>query len=189
VKTGRDAFHGVPNSITRWGRCGNRPYRKKWTGMSVARRLFRFGRPACISQHLCPKKLNGNLRIQFPRRLFDRIRRVLPDPASRRFHATRPKPQSRKPAWLPFYTGGDSSLQSDLSAFIFRLPCGQQREQPHRANPTDLRHPCGTTDALITPKRSGIKPFSASTADASLRLARDLHPQHSNLKFDALLLS
>ena len=27
----------------------------KWTGMSVARRLFRFGRPACLSQHLCPK--------------------------------------------------------------------------------------------------------------------------------------
>jgi len=26
----------------------------KWTGMSVARRLFRFGRPACVSQHLCP---------------------------------------------------------------------------------------------------------------------------------------
>jgi hypothetical protein len=29
---------------------------KKWTGMSVARRLFRFGRPACVFQHLCPKK-------------------------------------------------------------------------------------------------------------------------------------
>jgi len=33
----------------------------------------------------------------------------------------------RKPAWLPFYTGGDASLQLVLSAFIFRLPCGQQR--------------------------------------------------------------
>jgi hypothetical protein len=39
----------------------------------------------------------------------------------------------------------------------------------HRANPTDLRHPCGTTDALIVPKHSGIKPLSNSTADASLR--------------------
>ena len=39
----------------------------------------------------------------------------------------------------------------------------------HRANPTDLRHPCGTTDALIVPKHSGIKPLSDSTADASLR--------------------
>ena len=26
----------------------------KWTGMRVARPLFRFGRPACICQHLCP---------------------------------------------------------------------------------------------------------------------------------------
>lgn len=119
---------------------------------------------------------NGNLRIQFPRRPFNRIRRVLPDAASRHFHATRLKPQSRKPAWLPFYTGDDSSLQSDLSAFIFRLPRGQQREQPHRANPTDLRHPCGTTDALIVPKHSGIKPFSASTADASLRSSAGFEP-------------
>ena len=47
---------------------------------------------------------------------------------------------------------------------------GNKGEQPHRANPTDLRHPCGTTDALIVPKHSGIKPLSASTADASLRL-------------------
>ena len=65
--------------------------------------------------------------MQFLRRSFNRIRRALPDTASRRFHATRPKPQSRKPAWLPFYTGGDSSLRLVLSAFIFRLPCGQQR--------------------------------------------------------------
>ena len=26
----------------------------KWTGMRVARPLLRFGRPACVSQHLCP---------------------------------------------------------------------------------------------------------------------------------------
>lgn len=112
----------------------------------------------------------------FRRRPFERIRRILPDTASRRFHATRPKPQSRKPAWLPFYTGGDSSLPSDLSAFIFRLPCGQQREQPHRANPTDLRRPCGTTDALIAPKRPGIKPFSVATADAALRSDAGIAP-------------
>ena len=143
----------------------------------------------CLST-LMPGKLTiGNLRIQFPRRPFDRIRRVLPDAASRRFHATRPKPQSRKPAWLPFYTGGDSSLQPDLSAFIFRLPCGQQREQPHRANPTDLRHPCGTTDALIVPKHPGIKPLSASTADASLRSAWELHPYLTDFQAAALLLS
>ncbi len=128
--------------------------------MSVARRLFRFGRPACISQHLCPKIKIGDLRIQFPSAgpligFAASCRTQLPDVS------TRPgeKPRSRKPAWLPFYTGGDSSLPSDLSAFIFRLPCGQQREQPHRANPTDLRPPCGTTDALIVPKHSGIKPF------------------------------
>ena len=29
----------------------------KWTGMWVARPLFRFGRPACVSQHLCPEKI------------------------------------------------------------------------------------------------------------------------------------
>ena len=79
----------------------------------------------CLSTPMPDENKNGNLRIQFPRRLFDRIGRVLPDTASRRFHATRPKPRSRKPAWLPFYTGGDSSSQSDLSAFIFRLLCGQ----------------------------------------------------------------
>ena len=121
----------------------------------------------CLSTPMLEK--NRNLRIQFSRWHFDRIRRVLPDATSRRFHAIRPKPQLRKPAWLPFYTGGDASLQLVLSAFIFRLPCGQQREQPHRANPTDLRHPCGTTDAPIVPKHSGIKPLSDSTADASLR--------------------
>ena len=30
----------------------------KWTGMRVARPLLRFGRPACVSQHLCPIKWN-----------------------------------------------------------------------------------------------------------------------------------
>src|SRR5215475_10525084 len=30
---------------------------QKWTDMRVARPLFRFGRPACVSQHLCPKKM------------------------------------------------------------------------------------------------------------------------------------
>ena len=86
---------------------------------------------------------NGNLRIQFLCRFFNRIGRVLPDTASRRFHATRPKPQSRKPAWLPFYTGGGSSLRSVPSAFIFRLPCGQQRSitPPYESNqpPSPLR--------------------------------------------------
>ena len=110
-----------------------------------------------------------NLRIRFVHWSFCRICRVLPDAACRRFHATRPRPQLRKPAWLPFYTGGDASLQLVLSAFIFRLPCGQQRSITPPANPTDLRRPCGTTDALIVPKHSGIKPLSDSTADASLR--------------------
>jgi hypothetical protein len=40
----------------------------KWTGMSVARRLFRFGRPACVSQHLCPEK-NPVLELHQPLRL------------------------------------------------------------------------------------------------------------------------
>lgn len=39
---------------------------EKWTGMRVARPLLRFGIPACVSQHLCPKIKIGNLRIQFP---------------------------------------------------------------------------------------------------------------------------
>ena len=63
------------------------------------------------------------------------------------------------------------------SAFIFRLPCGQQREQPHRATPTDLLGPCEALDALVVPKHPGIKPLSDSIADASLRSARDLNPQ------------
>ena len=32
--------------------------RRMWTGMRVARPLLRFGRPACVSQHLCPQKRN-----------------------------------------------------------------------------------------------------------------------------------
>ena len=122
-------------------------------------------------------------------RPFDRIRRVLPDAASRRFHATRPKPQSRKPAWLPFYTGGDSSLQPDLSAFIFRLPCGQQREQPHRANPTDLRRPCGITDALIVQCTQGLSHFRPRLRTRLCVQMRASNPQPSNSKFDALPLS
>jgi hypothetical protein len=53
---------------------------------------------------------------------------------------------------------------------------GSKEGLPHRANPTDLRHPCGTTDALIVPKHPGIKPFSASTADASLRSDAGIAP-------------
>src|SRR5688500_11841601 len=34
--------------------------REKWTSIRVARPVFRFGRPACISQHLCSK---GKLRV------------------------------------------------------------------------------------------------------------------------------
>ena len=39
-----------------------------WTGMRVARPLFRFGRPACISQHLCPEKWNPVLELHPPLR-------------------------------------------------------------------------------------------------------------------------
>src|SRR5580658_24956 len=28
----------------------------KWSGIRVSRPVFRFGRPACFSQHLCPRK-------------------------------------------------------------------------------------------------------------------------------------
>jgi len=104
----------------------SRSFSEGWSSITVSRRVFLLGRQACISQHLCSRK-RGNLRIRFVHWSFCRICRVLPDAACRRFHATRPKPQLRKPAWLPFYTGGDSSLQLVLSAFIFRLPCGQQR--------------------------------------------------------------
>ena len=47
----------------------------------------------------------------------------------------------------------------------------------------------GHADAPVAPKCPGIKPFSASTADASLRLMRDLHLQPSIYQIDALLLS
>lgn len=148
----------------------------KWTGMRVVRPLLRFGRPACISQHLCPRKGFENLRIQFLYQSFDRIRRVLPDTASRRFHATRPKPQSSKLAWLPFYTGGISSLRLAPSAFIFRLPCGQQRSitPPCESNrpPSPLRGG-GRPDCAM---HSGIRPLSDSTADASLRSSTGLEP-------------
>ena len=30
----------------------------KWTGIGVSRPVLRFGRPACVSQHLCPKNWN-----------------------------------------------------------------------------------------------------------------------------------
>jgi hypothetical protein len=33
---------------------------RKWTSIRVARPVFRFGRPACISQHLCSKKWPAN---------------------------------------------------------------------------------------------------------------------------------
>lgn len=45
-----------------WGRSQQRvPTRdKSWTGIRVARPLLRFGRPACVSQHLCPIKWPAN---------------------------------------------------------------------------------------------------------------------------------
>src|ERR1017187_2646000 len=42
--------------------------REKWTGMRVARPLFRFGRPTCVYQHLCPKKWNPMLESHQPLR-------------------------------------------------------------------------------------------------------------------------
>ena len=41
----------------------------KWTGMRVARPLLRFGRPPCVSQHLCPEKWNPVLESHQPLRL------------------------------------------------------------------------------------------------------------------------
>ena len=45
---------------------------------------------------------------------------------------------------------------------------GSKGLRTHHANPTDLRNPCGAADALVVPRDPGIKPLSASTADASL---------------------
>jgi hypothetical protein len=122
-----------------------------------------------------------NLRIQFLCRSFNRIGWALPDTASRRFHAARPKPQSRKPAWLPFYTGGGSSLRLVPSAFIFRLPCGQQRSitPPCESNrpPSPLRGG-GRPDCAM---HSGIRPLSDSTADASLRSSTGIEPATGRL--------
>ena len=125
--------------------------RVKWSSIRVLRPVFRFGRPACFSQHLCPERKSRSLRIQSLCRSFNRIRRVLPDTASQRFHATRPRPQSRKPAWLPFYTGGGSSLRLVPSAFIFRLPCGQQ---------TSITPPC-ESNRPPSPLRGGGRPDCA----------------------------
>ena len=126
--------------------------------------------PTDVGGYDTNSKLIRNLRIQFSCWPFNRIRRVLPDTASRCFHTTRPKPQLRKPAWLPFYTGGGPSLRLVLSAFIFRLPCGQQRSitPPCESNrpPPPLRG-SGRPDCA---KHSGIKPLSDSIADASLRM-------------------
>ena len=41
---------------------------RKWTSIRVARPVFRFGRPACISQHLCSKKWNPVLESHQPLR-------------------------------------------------------------------------------------------------------------------------
>ena len=40
----------------------------KWTGMRVTLSLFRFGRPTCFYQHLCPKKWNPVLELHQPLR-------------------------------------------------------------------------------------------------------------------------
>jgi hypothetical protein len=45
---------GRVGALRRPDAAARRPYQTKWTGMRIARRLFRFGRPACVSQHLCP---------------------------------------------------------------------------------------------------------------------------------------
>jgi hypothetical protein len=45
---------GRVGALRRPDAAARRPYQTKWTGMRVARPLLRFGRPACISQHLCP---------------------------------------------------------------------------------------------------------------------------------------
>ena len=131
----------------------------------------------------------GNLRIQFSHWHFDRIRFVLPDAASRRFHATRPKPQLRKPAWLPFYTGGDSSLQLGLSAFIFRLPCGQQRSiaPPCESNrpPPPLRGN-GRPDCAST---QGLSHFRTQPRTRLCVQAWALNPQPANYELAALPLS
>ena len=42
--------------------------REKWTSIRVARPVFRFGRPACISQHLCSEKWNPVLESHQPLR-------------------------------------------------------------------------------------------------------------------------
>ena len=40
----------------------------KWTGMRVMLSLFRFVRPTCVYQHLCPKKWNPVLELHQPLR-------------------------------------------------------------------------------------------------------------------------
>src|SRR6185436_10754143 len=49
-------------------RSARRIHLGKWTSIRVARPVFRFGRPACISQHLCSKKWNPVLESHQPLR-------------------------------------------------------------------------------------------------------------------------
>ena len=44
---------GRVGALSRPDAAARRPY-QKWTSIRVARPVFRFGRPACVSQHLCP---------------------------------------------------------------------------------------------------------------------------------------
>src|SRR5438445_267024 len=44
---------GRVGALRRPDAAARRPY-QKWTSIRVARPVFRFGRPACVSQHLCP---------------------------------------------------------------------------------------------------------------------------------------
>src|ERR1051325_8352413 len=58
----RELEFGVPRSCPRSKRLTSKlRCETKWTGMRVARPLFRFGRPACVSQHLCPLKIQVKL--------------------------------------------------------------------------------------------------------------------------------
>ena len=41
--------------------------KRKWSSIRVLRPVFRFGRPACISQHLCSEKMESRVRVALTR--------------------------------------------------------------------------------------------------------------------------
>src|SRR6516162_6067163 len=71
----RVARNGIPSALNpapghyfdrAWSLPADWIHLGKWTGMRVSRPLLRFGKPACVYQHLCPKRWNPVLESHQP---------------------------------------------------------------------------------------------------------------------------